>query len=80
MNVQMKEAMKRWEKMYDELNARITRQSAGIDRLLKANQAMAAALFEIAEGDLDPASQRTRARRALADAEAASGNEPEQAK
>lgn len=60
-----KAAMTRWQKIHDGLEARNKRQVEAITRLLDAQREAMAALFEIADGDLDPGSQRARARRAI---------------
>ena len=48
MATKRNDTYKRWEKMYNDLNTKIARQSAALARLVAENVAMSSALQEIA--------------------------------
>lgn len=61
----------RWDRMWSVAMARLRRQQASITRLVESNTILSAALFELAEGDVEPGSVAARARRAIEEAAAA---------
>lgn len=68
----------KWDRMWTNAMTRLKRQHAAITRLLAANTAMSAALFEIADTNCDGSSCVERAKRAIEEAAAASREvEPE---
>lgn len=58
----------RLARLFDKQAQAMENQKKAIDRLVALNIGLSAALFEIAEGDIEPGSMRQRARRALEEA------------
>ena len=68
----------RWDRMWSAAMTRLRRQQQSITRLAAANTVLAAALLEIAEGDIEPGSVRARAKRGIEEAAAAAAqSQPE---